>query len=80
LRWDLGPGLPNQAVLVDFQRTRLYVFSAVIEIGRDTTHEARVLLTTISRERHPVEFAVTDIETGLTVVATDLFIPVEGGR
>jgi polyferredoxin len=26
LRWDRGPRLPNQAVLVDFERTRLYVF------------------------------------------------------
>jgi cytochrome c oxidase accessory protein FixG len=26
LRWDRGPGLPDQAVLIDFERTRLYVF------------------------------------------------------
>ena len=52
----------------------------VIEIERDTTREARVLLTTTSRERQPVAFVATDLETGSAVTATDLFIPTEGGR
>jgi cytochrome c oxidase accessory protein FixG len=26
LRWDRGPNLPNQAVLIDFERTRFYFF------------------------------------------------------
>jgi cytochrome c oxidase accessory protein FixG len=54
--------------------------TGLVDIAPDATCELRVLVTAADEGRQIVTFTATDIGSGRTVTAQDVFIPVEGGR
>jgi polyferredoxin len=51
-----------------------------LTVASDGTREVRVLVAATESDRRPVTFTATDVASGKTVTAQDVFIPVEGGR
>jgi cytochrome c oxidase accessory protein FixG len=51
-----------------------------LTVASDATREVRVLVAATESVRRPVTFTATDVASGKTVTAQDVFIPVEGGR
>lgn len=52
----------------------------LVSVASDVTRELRVLVSAPAEERHDIVFTATDVASGETVMARDIFIPVEGGR
>ncbi len=78
LRWDRGPGLPNQAVLVDLQGMRLYFFG--IEIWAQEFYIVTFLLVLSAIGLFAVTSLFGRVWCGFTcpqTVWTDLFMWVE---
>jgi cytochrome c oxidase accessory protein FixG len=51
-----------------------------LTVASDATREVRMLVAATESVRRPVTFTATDVASGKTVTAQDVFIPVEGGR
>jgi cytochrome c oxidase accessory protein FixG len=78
VRWDRGPNLPNQAVLVDFQRTRFYFF--FIEIWPQEVYYFTGLLILAAVGLFLLNAVAGRIWCGYTcpqTVWSDLFLQVE---
>ena len=78
VRWDRGPNLPNQAVLIDFERTRFYFF--FIEIWPQEVYYFTGLLIIAAVALFLMNSVAGRIWCGYTcpqTVWTDLFLQVE---
>jgi len=51
-----------------------------VSVASDATRELRVLVTSPSFGRHSISFTATDVTSGGTVTAQDVFMPAEGSR
>jgi cytochrome c oxidase accessory protein FixG len=78
LRWDRGPNLPNQAVLIDFERTRFYFF--FIEIWPQEFYYLTGLLIVAAVTLFLMNAVAGRVWCGYTcpqTVWSDLFLQVE---
>jgi cytochrome c oxidase accessory protein FixG len=78
VRWDRGPNLPNQAVLIDFERTRFYFF--FIEIWPQEFYYLTGLLIIAAVTLFLMNSVAGRVWCGYTcpqTVWTDLFLQVE---
>jgi cytochrome c oxidase accessory protein FixG len=53
---------------------------AIVSIAPDATYELRMLVRATARDRQTITFVATDIGSGRSVTAQDVFIPSDGGR